>query len=124
MQEKTINNALLALRKQIIRDGGQGLDYVESLLALRGVDMPRVMPAKRSDAARKGQMRRIILEALSDGPKPLRQIVTVVERSRPEIPPRAAYVRTTQALDKMKNCGMVVSDSGCWVLNIAKYQNQ
>ena len=57
MQDKTINNALLALRKQIIREGGNGLDHVQALLEQRGVNMPRVLPPKRSDVAKRGQMR-------------------------------------------------------------------
>ena len=54
MQDKTISNALLALRKQIIRGDSDGLAQVETLLRMRSVDMPRVLPAKRSDVARKG----------------------------------------------------------------------
>ena len=54
MQERTINSALLALRKQMIRGEGEGLDHVEALLALRGIHPPRVMRAKRSDVAKRG----------------------------------------------------------------------
>ena len=39
MQDKTISNALLALRKQIIRGDGKELAQVERLLRMRGVDM-------------------------------------------------------------------------------------
>ena len=116
MQDQTINNALLALRKQIIRGNGEGIAHVEALLLSRGVHMPRVMPSKRLDVARKGQMRRIIIEALSDGPKPLREIVAYVERNRPEIPPRAAYVRTTQVLAKMKQDGTIKLHHRMWVV--------
>lgn len=41
MQEKTINNALLALRRQIIRGDGENLAHVEALLRARGVEPPR-----------------------------------------------------------------------------------
>jgi hypothetical protein len=54
MQDKTIDGALLALRKQIIREKREGLAHVEALLALRGVHMPAVLPAKRKDVAGKG----------------------------------------------------------------------
>ncbi len=33
---KTIDGVLLNLRAQIIRDGGEGLEHVEALLAIRG----------------------------------------------------------------------------------------
>lgn len=102
MQDKTIDNALLALRRQIIRSKGEGLANVEALLVMRDVPMPKVLPAKKRDAARRGQMRALVLEALRDGPKPLREIVAHVEAARPELEPRAAYVRTTQALARMR----------------------
>ncbi|MTJ05746.1 MAG: hypothetical protein FH759_13765, partial [Sediminimonas qiaohouensis] len=40
MQDRTIDNALLALRKEIVRHGRDGLDHVEALLTLRGVELP------------------------------------------------------------------------------------
>jgi hypothetical protein len=54
MQDKAIDSALLNLRKQIMRGGGDGLEHVEARLGLRGVDMPAVLPAKRSCAAGRG----------------------------------------------------------------------
>ena len=39
MQDKAINNALLALRRQIIRENLDGLAEVETLLRLRGVPL-------------------------------------------------------------------------------------
>lgn len=102
MQDKTIDSALLALRKQIIRSKSEGLAHVEALLTLRGVAMPMVLPAKKRDAARRGQMRALVLEALREGPKPLREIVAHVAARRPELEPRAAYMRTTQALVRMR----------------------
>lgn len=96
MQDKTIDNALLALRKQLIRANGEGLAHVEALCQLRGVNMPAVLPAKRADAARKGLMRRIILEGIRKGYKTQRDLAAYVASHRPELSPCAAYVRTTQ----------------------------
>lgn len=115
MQDRTIDNALLALRKQIIREGGEGQDHVEALLQMRGVDMPRVLPSKRKDVAGKGLMTRLALEALRGGPKPLREVVSHVARHRPELPYRAAYIRTTQALAKMKAKGLVRREGRVWL---------
>lgn len=112
MQDKSINGALLALRKQIIRGDLDGLAHVEALLVLRGVDLPAVLPAKRQDAARRGHMSALILDALRGGPKPLSEIADHVASKRPEIDDRAAYVRTTQALDRLKRKGRVVQDFG------------
>jgi len=112
MQDKTINSALLALRKQIIRGKLDGLTHVEALLMMRGVDMPAVLPAQRPDVARRGHMAAMVLDALRDGPKPLREIAAHVASKRPEIDERAAYVRTTQALDKLKRKERVVLECG------------
>ena len=121
MQDKTINNALLALRKQIKRGDLDGLAHVEALLVMRDVPMPAVLPAKRRDAARRGHMTAWILDALRDGPKPLCEIAAHVASKRPEIDERAAYVRTTQAMDKLKRKGRVVLEcerDGClWRLS-------
>lgn len=54
MLYNTINSALLALRKNLIRENAEGLAHVEVLLEMRGVPMPAVLPAKRRDVARKG----------------------------------------------------------------------
>ena len=107
MQDKSINGALLALRKQIIRSDGEGLAHVEALLALRGVHMPAVLPAKRKDVAGRGIMSAIILEVLSNVPMPLPQVVAHVASRRPDLDPEFAYQRTVQVLFKMKQRGLV-----------------
>lgn len=96
MQDKSIDGALLALRKQIIREKRDGLAHVEALLSLRGVHMPTVLPAKRKDVAGKGIMTAIVLEALNDGPLQLQQIVAHVAARRPELDPKFAYGRTVR----------------------------
>ena len=107
MQDKSIDGALLALRKQIIREKREGLAHVEALLALRGVPMPAVLPAKRKDAAGRGIMSAIILEVLSDVPMPLPQVAAHVASRRPDLGPEFAYQRTVQVLFKMKQRGLV-----------------
>jgi len=78
--------------------------------------MPRVLPSKRKDVAGKGLMTRLVLEALRDGPKPLREVVSHASRHRPALPYRASYVRTTQALAKMKKRGLVRREGRVWVI--------
>jgi len=116
MQDKSIDGALLALRKQIIRGDLDGLEHVEALLRLRGVDMPRVMPAKRKDVARKGLMTLLILDILRDGPKTLLEVAARVAEKRPESADRA-YSRTAQALSKMKAKGLVWHEGRVWKLS-------
>ncbi|OAN67703.1 hypothetical protein A8B82_05650 [Sulfitobacter sp. EhC04] len=114
MQERSIDNALLALRKLTIRERREGLAQVEALLALRGVHMPAVLPAKRGDVAKRGHMSLMIMGALRDGPKPLPDIVAVVAARRPELPYDVAYKRTGQALANMKHRGQVVREVKFW----------
>ncbi|WP_159458612.1 hypothetical protein [Roseisalinus antarcticus] len=52
MQDKTIDNALLALRKDMIRNGGDGLTHVEALLTMRGVGLPAVLPSGSTQQAK------------------------------------------------------------------------
>ena len=122
MQDKTINNALLALRKQIIRGKLDGLAHVEAFLVMRGVDMPAVLPAKRRDVARRGHMRRWVIEALKDGPQPFSAIVQHVASRRPEISLEAVRSRVGQCLWKMKKANLVAQDfgpDGClWQANV------
>ena len=116
MLDKSINGALLALRKQIIRGDGDGLAHVEALLAMRGVELPRVMPAKRKDVARSGHMRHWIREALSDGPKPLCDIVTHISAKRPDLDAEYVFGCAVRVIVKMKAGGLLVRSSradGC-----------
>jgi len=120
MLDKSIDGALLALRKGLIRGGGEGLEHVKALLALRRVAMPRVLPAKPADTARRNVMRRLVLAALRDGPKGLRELVAYVSARRPELAPAAAYRRTEQAIQKLRMAGLVVREErmrrGVWRL--------
>ncbi len=112
MQDKSIDGALLALRKQMIRGKLDGIAHVETLLVMRGVDLPEVRIAKKADAARRGHMRRWVIEALKDGPQPRRVIAKHVASKRPELTAKQAHERLDQCLWKMKQAGLVVQDFG------------
>jgi len=116
MQDRTINNALLALRKQIIRGDGTGQDHVEALLILRGIDMPRVLPAKRKDVARKGHMTKLVLDALRGSPMTTIEVTGHVARNRPELTPEAAKKRAGLCLTKLKRRGLVQREDRVWRL--------
>jgi len=115
MQDRSINNALLALRKQIIRGNGPGLAHVEALLQMRGVGLPRVI-VRKAPPAKRGAMRLLIQDALRDGPKTLGQIGAHVVMHRPELGLRAARKRASQVLAKMKAAGMVVCEGTKWTI--------
>ncbi|MFZ1661442.1 MAG: hypothetical protein WAT77_05740 [Paracoccaceae bacterium] len=119
MLDKSIDGALLALRKQIIRGDGEGLAHVEALLRLRKVPLPRVLPVKRPNAAKRGHMRLLVLDALRGGPKPYREIVAYVSERRPDIAYAASYQRTGQVLWKLRNGGVVHLDRRLWELTVS-----
>ena len=61
---KMVNSALCNLYVELRRDGGDGLEHVETLLRLRGVD-PKIIrvPEKRKRIFRRGELWRAGLEA-------------------------------------------------------------
>ena len=105
MQDKTINNALLALRKQ----GGTEGKLAEVLLDMRGVgwtDWVSEHPMKR------GQAKRLVLNALRDGPKTTSNLADLVEKAVPSIDRHTAYNRAYLALRRYSSQGLVVQDFG------------
>lgn len=115
MLDKSIDGALLALRKQIIREGQEGLAEVETLLRLRGVPMPRVMQPKAANTARRYHMRLMVQDALKDGPRTRKQIVAHIAPMRPDVPPDRLYWRVDAALAKMRKAGQVRCEAGVWL---------
>ena len=73
--DKTTNISLYYLRAQIIRDGLEGLEHVDALLKLRGLD-PGAMhvPTKRVVRFRHGEFQREVLAQIRDGPKTVQEI--------------------------------------------------
>ena len=116
MQDRTINSALLNLRRDIIRGDGVGLDHVEALLVQRGIHMPMVRP-KWGPRAGKGIMARMALDALADGPLTARQVTEYIAEQRPELGYDQAHRLTATALTKLKWRGLVGKEDrlgGLW----------
>jgi len=118
MQDKSIDNALLALRASIIRDSLDGLVHVEALLAIRGVDyasqhVPRKIPA---DSCKHREVKLMVLEALRSGPKTPAQIGTDFMARKPEIAPDRAMIRVYRAIYKLRDSGALEGVGGLWKL--------
>jgi hypothetical protein len=126
MQDRTITNALVALRKNIIRENLDGLDHVDALLLARGIDPAkvRVGPKRKPDFSRKGIMRLLVREALQDGPKRHPEVAALILPRRPELTPQDCYKRTGQALDRMQQAGMVRREGRLWGLVVAESSNR
>ena len=116
MQDKSINGALLALRKQIIRGNLDGLEHVEALLTMRGVHMPAVLPAKTADAALKGHVRALVIQALREGPMTRAELLEYLAEQRPQLPYKVAYARADKVLWKMGKVGLLEREGRVWRL--------
>ena len=111
MQDKTINNALLALHKA----GGEQANLARQLLRMRGIEPPRLV-SRCSDPFRRYQMRAAILEALQDGPRTGPEIVRHVMQHQDGWGYKDAQRRVSTALTKMKQLGLVRREGRVWNL--------
>ena len=100
MQDKTINNALLVLRKQ----GGHQGKLAEVLLDLRGVKWGGWV---QDGPMRRGQAKRYVLEALRNGPATSYDIGATIRADRPDLGQKAATNRAYQALLRLEDKGLV-----------------
>ena len=105
MQERTINNALLALRKQ----GGTQGKLAEVLLDMRDVEWGGWV---QDGPMKRGQAKRYILDALRSGPATSYDIGAMIRADRPELGQRAATNRAYQALLRLEDKGLVRRDFG------------
>jgi hypothetical protein len=118
MKDQSITSALLHLRVQIVRDGLDGLNHVEALLRMRGVDLTqhRILRRPSVNRFRNGQMRRLVLDALRDGPKRGCEVAAYVADRAPSVSYRQARGRVYQALARMKVDGVVGREGRLWGL--------
>lgn len=107
MQDKTINGALKALRKQ----GGAEGKLAEVLLDMRGVDWSCVV---QDNPLKRGQCRRFVLNSLKDGPKTTAQIAAELVLTDPQIGRRGASNRVYQALLRAVDKGLVQREGRLW----------
>ena len=105
MQDKTINNALLALRKK----GGTEGKLAEVLLDMRGVSWSGW---SQDGPLRRGQAKNFVLSELRGGAKTAAQLGDALRKLNPEIDPRSAKNRCYQALVKLESKGHVAQDFG------------
>ena len=107
MQGRTINNALLALRKQ----GGPQGRIAEGLLLMRGIPLPRLTEFKQM---RRGQTARLVLDALEDGPKTCPEICDLLETEQPDLPRHSALARVDNCLRRLEGKWLVRREGRVW----------
>ena len=108
MQDRTINNALIALRKQ----GGPQGAIAEGLLLMRGVPLPRILPYKQSS---RRQTVWLVLDVLQDGPKTCPEICDLIQFPQ-DCPRRYALHRVYMALRRLEGRGRVRREGRVWLL--------
>lgn len=105
MQNRTINNALLALWRS-----GEAREHVEAIMALRGVEKPvRVHDRPLS----RGGCRRIVMDCL---PCTTAEAGDVIQARVDGITRKAANNRAYCALVRLEDQSAVVRVSGVWRL--------
>lgn len=114
VSEDTIRNALLYIRAEIVRDNLNGLEHVDALLAMRGHEAAPV-PRKTPKAFKRGELRRMILDALRDGPQTGAQLAERIAGQRDGLTRQQAYKRVYIALHGMQRRGMVRHQGRLWL---------
>ena len=108
MQDRTIDNALLALRRQ----GGSQAKLADVILELRGIPLPVI----QNEPMRRGEAARLVLNELKRGPVTCPQIADLIAIDRPDLPRRYALHRAYMALKRLEAKGLVWDDKPVWRL--------
>jgi len=109
MQEKTINNALIALATQ----GGSQAKLADVLLEMRGVEWSGIV---QDNPFRRGCTRQAVLTALKQRPMTTYALGDVIRLQKPDVGPRAAANSAYQALRRLLDKGLVKRNGRLWSL--------
>jgi len=70
LKPKTVIDTLHYVRQEMVREERDGLEHVDHLLRMYGVEpLALNMPAKTPKDFRKGELRRMVMETLREGPQ-------------------------------------------------------
>jgi len=110
----TIVATLHHLRCIIVRDDQPGLDHVDALLRQLGADPDTLpMPRKVDKHFKRGELRRLVLSILRDGPLTGAELARRVQGNG--LAYDLAYKRVYQCLAHMKKAGLVRCEGGVWL---------
>ena len=115
LKPETITSALVALRAELVREGGPGLEHVEALLLLRGSNLPPVPRKAKPPHFRRGKLRAAICAALRDGPL---TGPAIVERVCAAHGPAygTMYRSVYSQLGQLRRAGVLARGDGLWRL--------
>lgn len=115
LKRQTVIDTLHFVRQEMVREDRDGLEHVDHLLRVYGAEpLALNMPRKTAKLFRKGELRKLVLEALRSGPRTGRQIADHVEAVWQDLPAGSAYKRVYVCLWGLKERGVVRNGSGVW----------
>ena len=115
LKPETITRALVALRAELIREGGPGLEHVEALLQLRGHNLGPVPRKRPPRLFRRGRLRGAIGVALRRGPLTGPEIVRAICAAH-ALPYGTIYRTVYSRLWAMKKAEQVGHKGPLWKL--------
>jgi hypothetical protein len=113
-KEETLVAALHFMRCQIVRDKAEGLEHIDALLRLRGVDPDSLpLPQKFPKTFKRGHLSQAILRELRDGPLRGSELA---RRLQGNLAYEDAYRKVYAALHRLKESGLIGKRSRDWYL--------
>jgi len=104
-----LNHQLYRIRAQIIREQMQGLEHINALLVIRGLEPDAFhVPIKYNPTFKRGEFKRTVISALRGGPK------TPVEIWRLFGKPKRSLI--TKNMKRLESQGLVVMGKRGWRL--------
>ncbi len=105
MQDKTIDNAPLALRKQIIRGDGENQAHEAALPKARGVPIPK--PCAYRSPFKSGGLKQAVLSAPAERPQSGPTCIGILWGYGPDLTCKDASTRVWKTLTRLKAKGLV-----------------
>lgn len=116
LKAKTVVDTLHYVRQEMVREDRAGLEHVDYLLRMYGAEpLALNMPAKTPKDFRKGELRRMVLEALREGPQTGAGIAKAVQARKQHLSYERAYRRVYICLWNLKKHGLVRHEGRLWL---------
>jgi hypothetical protein len=114
IKEDTIISSLHYMRAVTIRENAEGLEHIDALLRLRGVDPESLpVPQKFPKTFKRGQLTQAILRELREGPLRGGELA---RRLQGNLAYEDAYKKVYAALHRLKARGAVACERMVWAV--------
>lgn len=114
-----INASLYYLRARTIRDKLDGLEHIEALMHIRGLDPAAIhVPRKNKRQFRNGEFRKLVLDAIKDGCDTPQAIVDNIGDDLAHLRPKDRSRQVKRCLETLEGRGVVRREGRAWRLNV------